>query len=67
MLGIISSQSASELLYQLTIFLLFVIIMTFILRFLWNSTLTKHISILRRVDTLQETFLLAIGIALFRL
>jgi hypothetical protein len=67
MLGIISSQSASELLYQLTIFLLFVIIMTFILRFLWNSTLTKHISILRRVDTLQETFLLAVGIALFRL
>jgi hypothetical protein len=67
MLGIISSQSASELLYQLTIFLLFVIIMTFILRFLWNSTLVKHISILRRVDTLQETFLLAIGIALFRL
>jgi hypothetical protein len=41
--------------------------MTFILRFLWNSTLTKHISILRRVDTLQETFLLAVGIALFRL
>jgi uncharacterized membrane protein SirB2 len=67
MLGIISSQSASELLYQLTIFLLFVIIMTFILRFLWNSTLTKHISVLRRVDTLQETFLLAVGIALFRL
>jgi hypothetical protein len=67
MLGIISSQSASELLYQLTIFLLFVIIMTFVLRFLWNSTLIKHISILRRVDTLQETFLLAIGIALFRL
>jgi uncharacterized membrane protein SirB2 len=67
MLGIISSQSASELLYQLTIFLLFVIIMTFILRFLWNSTLIKHISVLRRVDTLQETFLLAVGIALFRL
>jgi hypothetical protein len=67
MLGIISSQSAGELMYQLTIFLLFVIIMTFVLRFLWNSTLIKHISILRRVDTLQETFLLAIGIALFRL
>jgi uncharacterized membrane protein SirB2 len=67
MLGIISSQSAGELMYQLTIFLLFVIIMTFVLRFLWNSTLIKHISILRRVDTLQETLLLAIGIALFRL
>ena len=67
MLGIISSRNTSDLLYQLTIFLLFVIIMTFILRFLWNSTMVKHISILRQVDTLQETFLLALGIALFRL
>lgn len=67
MLGIISSRNTSDLLYQLTIFLLFVIIMTFILRYLWNSTLVKHISILRQVDTLQETFLLALGIALFRL
>jgi len=67
MLGIISSRNTSDLLYQLTIFLLFVIIMTFILRFLWNSTMVKHISILRQVETLQETFLLALGIALFRL
>jgi uncharacterized membrane protein SirB2 len=47
--------------------LLFVIILTFILRFLWNSTLVKHISILRPVETLPDTFLLAVGIALFRL
>ena len=52
MLGIISSRNTSDLLYQVTIFLLFVIILTFILRFLWNSTLVKHISILRPVDTL---------------
>ena len=67
MLGIISSRNTSDLLYQVTIFLLFVIILTFLLRFLWNSTLVKHISILRPVETLADTFLLAVGIALFRL
>jgi len=35
--------------------------------FNWNGVLVDHISILRRVDTLLNTFLLALGIALFRL
>jgi hypothetical protein len=37
------------------------------MRFLWNSTLVKHITILRPVDTLMQTFLLSLGIALFKL
>jgi len=41
--------------------------MTVIMQFLWNGTLVKHISILKPVDSLLQTFLLAIGIAMFRL
>ena len=67
MLGVLSSRSTSDLLYQLTIFILYTIILTFVLRFLWNGVLVDHISILRRVDSLLNTFLLALGIALFRL
>lgn len=67
MYGVLSSRNTGDLLYQLTIFLLFVVIMTFILRFLWNGTLVKHISILRPVETLVDTFLLSLGIALFKL
>ena len=67
MYGVLSSRNTGDLLYQLTIFLLFVIIMTFILRFLWNGTLVKHISVLRPVETLLDTFLLSLGIALFKL
>jgi hypothetical protein len=44
-----------------------VILLTFIMRFLWNGTLVKHITILRPVDSLLQTFLLSLGIALFRL
>lgn len=67
MIGILSSTSASELLTQVTIFVLYVIILTFVLRYLWNNVLVDHITILRRVDTLLNTFLLALGIAMFRL
>ena len=67
MLNVLSSRNTQELLYNLTIFVLYVVLLTFILRFLWNGTLVKHITILRPVDTLLNTFLLALGISLFRL
>lgn len=67
MLAVLGSRNTQDLLYNLTIFTLYVIILTFILRYLWNDTLVRHISILRPVDTLMQTFLLALGISLFRL
>jgi hypothetical protein len=67
MLAVIGSRNTQELLYNLTIFVLYVIVLTFLLRYLWNGTMVKHISILRPVDTLLQTFLLALGISLFRL
>jgi accessory gene regulator protein AgrB len=67
MLNILQSRSQKEAIYNLIVFTLFVIIMTFFMQFLWNSTLVKHITILRPVDSLLQTFLLALGIALFRL
>ena len=53
--------------YNLLVFLAFVILLTFFMRFLWNGTLVKHITILKPVDSLLQTFLLALGIALFKL
>ena len=67
MLNILQSRNQKEAIYNLIVFTLFVIIMTVIMRFLWNGTLVQHISILRPVDSLLQTFLLALGIALFKL
>ena len=67
MLTILQSRTQKEMIYNLIVFSLFVILMTFFMKFLWNSTLVKHISILKPVDSLLQTFLLALGIALFRL
>lgn len=67
MKDILQSRNAAEATYNAVIFVAFVVILTFFMRFLWNSTLVKHITILRPVDTLMQTFLLSLGIALFKL
>lgn len=61
------SRNRQELIYNFIVFLIFLTLMTIILRFLWNGTLVKHITILKPVDTLTQTFLLALGISLFKL
>jgi hypothetical protein len=67
MKNILESRTRQEAMYNLLVFIAFVILMTFIMKFLWNGTLVKHITILKPVDTLLQTFLLSLGIALFRL
>jgi hypothetical protein len=67
MKSILESRTQQEALYNALVFTAFVIILTFIMRFLWNGTLVKYITILRPVDSLLQTFLLSLGIALFRL
>lgn len=67
MIGILKSNSPQEALYNIFIFILFTLLMTLFMRFLWNETLVKHISILNPVGSLYQTFLLSLGIAIFRL
>ena len=67
MKNILESRTRQEALYNLLVFVAFVILLTFIMKFLWNGTLVKHITILKPVDSLLQTFLLSLGIALFRL
>jgi hypothetical protein len=67
MKSILESRTQQEALYNALVFTAFVILLTFIMRFLWNGTLVKHITILTPVESLLQTFLLSLGIALFRL
>ncbi len=50
---------------RLIAFILALILMTIIARWLWNNMLVTHITILRPVKTLPETFLLAFAISFF--
>ena len=67
MLTILQAQSTQERLMAVITFVIFVFIWTLLLRFLWNEALVRYIPALRPVDSLWHTFLLAVGIAAFRL
>lgn len=66
MLNLLQSRSQKELLYNLVVFAIYVVILTIILRFLWNQALVKHITVLKPLDTLWNTFLLAVAVAAFK-
>ena len=66
MLNLLKSRSQKEALYNFIVLLIYIIVMTLLMRFLWNQSLVKHVSILKPVDSLWHTFLLAIAVAAFR-
>jgi hypothetical protein len=67
MKGLLYSRTREEFFYNLLILIVWIALMTLFMRFLWNSVLVKHITVLKPVDTLLQTFLLALGISLFHL
>jgi hypothetical protein len=66
MIAIIKSQDTRERVYNIFVFLLFIIFWTFFLKFLWNQTLVPHITILKPTISLVDTFLLSVGLAVFK-
>lgn len=67
MKGVLYSRNREELVYNLIVLFVWVALMTLFMRFLWNGVLVKHITVLKPVDTLFQTFLLALGLSLFHL
>jgi hypothetical protein len=66
MLNILQSRSPKDVAYNVIVFAIYIIILTVLLRFLWNQSLVKHISVLKPVDSLWHTFLLAVAVAAFK-
>ena len=63
---VFATKNLSDALYQLAVTLLIIIISAFILRWLWNTVLVPHITILKPVDTLFNAFLLSLAISVIR-
>jgi hypothetical protein len=66
MLNILQSRNQKEMIYNLIVFAIYIVILTIVLRFLWNQSLVKHVSILKPLDSLWHTFLLAVAVAAFK-
>lgn len=60
------SQNKSDALKEFLIFVLTVLITTFLLRLVWNRSLVKHISVLKPINTLLDAFVLALSIQIVR-
>ena len=61
----VNIQDSSGCVRFLITFLIVFLINVLIIRFLWNTVLVKHIKILAPVDTLLDTFLLAVAFSMF--
>ena len=60
------SENKSDALTEFLMFILTLLISTFIIRLVWNRSLVKHITILRPINTLMDAFVLAISIQVAR-
>ena len=60
------SQTKSDMLTEFLLFILRILIATFVLRFAWNRSLVKHITILKPLETMTDAFILALSLSIVR-
>jgi|TARA_R110000803_G_scaffold26207_3_gene62222 hypothetical protein len=60
------AQTKSDALTEFLVFVLTVLISTFLLRLVWNRSLVKHITVLKPISTMLDAFVLALGLQVVR-
>lgn len=60
--NLIKSENKDDVVKQLLVFVLSILISTFILRLVWNSSLVKHITVLKPINSMLDAFILSISI-----
>jgi len=61
-----NAKKMNDALTEILIFVLSILISTFVLRFAWNKSLVKHISTLKPIKTFLDAFILSIAITVVR-
>lgn len=64
--GLVNARKTQEAITELLTFILVILISTFVLRFLWNRSLVKHVSVLKKLDTFLDAFMLSLALAVVR-
>jgi hypothetical protein len=60
------ARTRSEMLTEFLVFVLSILISTFLLRLVWNRSLVKHITVLKPINTMLDAFVLSLGLAVVR-
>ena len=63
---IVKAENRSDMVTELLVFVLNVLIATFILRLAWNRALVPHSSTLKPIKTMLDAFVLALSINLLK-
>jgi hypothetical protein len=63
---IVKAKTNEDVLIEILMIVLSILVTTFVLRFTWNNSLSKHISILKPLNTFLDALLLSISIQVVR-
>ena len=61
-----NAKKMNEVLTEILVFILSILISTFVLRFAWNQSLVKHITVLKPISTFTDAFILSLAMAVVR-
>lgn len=64
--GLVNARKTQDAITELLTFVLVILITTFVLRFLWNRSLVKHVTVLKKLDTFLDAFMLSLALAVVR-
>jgi len=60
------TETKSDMLTEILLYTLVILISTFLLRYLWNRSLVKHISVLKPINSMLDALLLSISLMILR-
>jgi hypothetical protein len=63
---IVKAENKSDMLTELLVFILNILIATFVLRFAWNRSLVPHITVLKPIKSMLDAFILALSLSIVR-
>ena len=63
---VVKTRRPIDALTEILLFVLVILVSTFVLRFTWNNSLVKHITVLKPLATFLDALLLSISIAVIR-
>ena len=61
-----NAKKLNQVFTEILVFILSILISTFVLRFAWNKSLVKHITVLKPISTFTDAFILSLAISVIR-
>lgn len=60
------AKKMNEATTEILVFILSILISTFVLRFAWNKSLVKYITVLKPINTFLDAFILSLAVSVVR-